>query len=89
MAAFAGSASFWPSGAATTTVALAWSNASPDSGKSSCWSSCACSEGMPGIENESTIGLEMVVATPPMPTRAISQAAMKYGQRRYAVRPSR
>ena len=85
----AGSASVLPSGAATTTVALGRSKASPVPGKSSCCRVCACSDGMPGIENESIIGLEIEVATPPMVTSAMSQAAMKYGQRRKASRPSR
>ena len=53
----------WPFGAATTTFTEAWSKASADPGNSSDWRSAAFSEGMPGIEKASLIGLDRVAAT--------------------------
>ena len=79
----------WPSGAATTTLTLASSNASSASGNSSCWRSAASSDGMPGIVNSSDIGLENAAATLPSTTAKISQPAMKSGHRRKAVVPRR
>ena len=50
----------WPSGAATTTLTEAWSNASGAPGEElGLEVGCAFSEGMPGIENASLIGLEI------------------------------
>ena len=71
-----------PAGAATTTVALAWSWASVVSANSSFCRSCAFSEGMPGIEKLSTIGSEIAPDSAAKPTSATSQAAMKTGHRR-------
>jgi hypothetical protein len=86
---YAGSSSRCPSGAATTTVTPAWSKASTEPGKSSACRSAAFSDGMPGMEKASVIGLDMVAAIAPTPTMATSQAARKSGQRRKAVLPSR
>ena len=77
---YAGSVSACPSGAATTTLTVAWSKASTAPGKSSACRSAAFSDGMPGIENASVIGLDRVPATVPTAIIAISQAARKRGQ---------
>ena len=79
---YVGSARVCPSGAATTTVTVAWSKASWDSGKSSAWRSAAFSDGMPGMENASVIGLDIVAATAPTASMATSQPARKKGHRR-------
>ena len=79
---YVGSVRSWPSGAATTTFTVAWSKASTAPGKSSACRSAAFSDGMPGIENASVIGLDSVAATVPTVSIAISQAARKRGQRR-------
>ena len=81
-AATAGSDSVRPSGAATTTWTVARSKASTAPGKSSDCRSAARSEGMPGIEKESDIGLAKPAARAPTPIRATSQAATNTGQRR-------
>ena len=71
-----------PSGAATTTLTVAWSKASCAPGKSSDWRSAASSEGMPGIEKLSVVGLAKVAAKPPTAIISTNQPAMKIGQRR-------
>ena len=76
------SASCSPFGAATTTFTEAWSKASAEPGNSSDWRAAARSDGMPGIENASLIGLDSVPATVATPIMATSHAAMNIGQRR-------
>ena len=61
---------------------VAWSKASAEPGNSSACRSAAFSDGMPGMENASVIGLDMVAATVPTASIATSQPAMKNGHRR-------
>ena len=84
-----GSVSVWPCGAATTTLTVAWSKASCACGNSSCCRSAASSEGMPGMEKVSVVGLASVAAAVPTTITATSQRAITIGQRRNEARPRR
>ena len=80
--AYVGSSRVCGSGAATTTFTVAWSKASTEPGNSSVCMSAAFSDGMPGMENESVIGLDMVAAKVPTASIATIQPAMNSGHRR-------